>query len=230
MSKTYVYLIGGSLDSLDLADRKQIVKMGLNLEGYCDLGWAEGYAIYGTLPKLKKFVEDYIGVEIVEDYLFEEDVFEDMADDGDWKHVDFQSWELLNTFKKSFGESKKVSRKSIKESQEYNFDYFYQLLKDDKHFSVNYAHDDLPDDDTVYANGNVDVKWFIDGKRLNNSAILPISCFSMVFTHKGLLFNCEHGNRYDSVIGYADISDVRFRSDILSLLLVNGLRITFELW
>ena len=56
MAKTYVYLIGGSLDSLDLADRKQIVKMGLNLEGYCDLGWAEGYAIYGTLPKLKKFV------------------------------------------------------------------------------------------------------------------------------------------------------------------------------
>ena len=50
MAKTYVYLIGGSLDSLDLTDRKQIVKMGLNLEGYCDLGWAEGYAIYGTLP------------------------------------------------------------------------------------------------------------------------------------------------------------------------------------
>lgn len=116
MANTYVYLIGGSLDSLDLADRKQIVKMGLNLEGYCDLGWAEGYAIYGTLPKLKKFVEDYIGVEIVDDYLFEEDVFEDMSSDADWKDINFQSWELLNTFKKGFGESKKVSRKSIKES------------------------------------------------------------------------------------------------------------------
>ena len=116
MAKTYVYLIGGSLDSLDLDDRKQIVKMGLNLEGYCDLGWAEGYAIYGTLPKLKKFVEDYIGVEIVDDYLFEEDVFEDMADDGDWKDINFQSWELLNTFKKSFGESKKSVGKSLKES------------------------------------------------------------------------------------------------------------------
>lgn len=116
MAKTYVYLIGGSLDSLDLADRKQIVKMGLNLEGYCDLGWAEGYAIYGTLPKLKKFVEDYIGVDIVDDYLFEEDVFEDMSDDADWKDVDFYSWELLNTFKKSFGESKKSVRKSLKES------------------------------------------------------------------------------------------------------------------
>ena len=116
MTKTYVYLIGGSLDSLDLADRKQIVKMGLNLEGYCDLGWAEGYAIYGTLPKLKKFVEDYIGVDIVDDYLFEEDVFEDMSDDADWKDVDFYSWELLNTFKKGFGESKKSVRKSLKES------------------------------------------------------------------------------------------------------------------
>lgn len=116
MAKTYVYLIGGSLDSLDLADRKQIVKMGLNLEGYCDLGWAEGYAIYGTLPKLKKFVEDYIGVDIVDDYLFEEDVFEDMSDDADWKDVDFYSWELLNTFKKGFGESKKSVRKSLKES------------------------------------------------------------------------------------------------------------------
>ena len=121
MEKTYVYLIGGSLDSLDLTDRKQIVKMGLNLEGYCDLGWAEGYAIYGTLSKLKKFVEDYIGVEIVDDYLFEEDVFEDMADDGDWKNINFQSWELLNTFKKGFGESKKVSRKSIKESSKCSF-------------------------------------------------------------------------------------------------------------
>ena len=116
MAKTYVYLIGGSLDSLDLADRKQIAKMGLNLQGYCDLGWAEGYAIYGTLPKLKKFVEDYIGVDIVDDYLFEEDVFEDMSDDADWKDVDFYSWELLNTFKKSFGESKKSVKKSLKES------------------------------------------------------------------------------------------------------------------
>lgn len=121
MAKTYVYLIGGSLDSLDLADRKQIVKMGLNLEGYCDLGWAEGYAIYGTLPKLKKFVEDYIGVDIVDDYLFEEDVFEDMSDDADWKDVDFYSWELLNTFKKGFGESKKSVRKSLKEERENNF-------------------------------------------------------------------------------------------------------------
>lgn len=116
MSKTYVYLIGGSLDSLDLDDRKQIVKMGLNLEGYCDLGWAEGYAIYGTLPKLKKFVEDYIGVEIVDDYLFEEDVFEDMSSDGDWKDINFQSWELLGALKKGFGESKKSVRKSMKES------------------------------------------------------------------------------------------------------------------
>lgn len=114
MAKTYVYLIGGSLDSLDLTDRKQIVKMGLNLQGYCDLGWAEGYAIYGTLPKLKKFVEDYIGVEIVDDYLFEEDVFEDMSDDGDWKDIKFQPWELANTL--SFGESKKSVRKSLKES------------------------------------------------------------------------------------------------------------------
>ena len=114
MAKTYVYLIGGSLDSLDLTDRKQIVKMGLNLEGYCDLGWAEGYAIYGSLPKLKKFVEDYIGVEIVDDYLFEEDVFEDMSDDGNWKDIKFQPWELANTL--SFGESKKSVRKSLKES------------------------------------------------------------------------------------------------------------------
>lgn len=114
MAKTYVYLIGGSLDSLDLTDRKQIVKMGLNLEGYCDLGWAEGYAIYGTLPKLKKFVEDYIGVEIVDDYLFEEDVFEDMSDDGNWKDIKFQPWELANTL--SFGESKKSVKKSFKES------------------------------------------------------------------------------------------------------------------
>lgn len=114
MAKTYVYLIGGSLDSLDLTDRKQIVKMGLNLEGYCDLGWAEGYAIYGTLPKLKKFVEDYIGVEIVDDYLFEEDVFEDMSDDGNWKDIKFQPWELANTL--SFGESKKSVKKSLKES------------------------------------------------------------------------------------------------------------------
>lgn len=118
MAKTYVYLLGGDLDALDMTDRKQIVKMGLNLEGYCDLGWAEGYAIYGTLPKLKKFVEDYIGVDIVDDYLFEEDVFEDISSDADWKDVNFQSWELLNTFKKGFGESKKVSRKSIKESRE----------------------------------------------------------------------------------------------------------------
>lgn len=114
MAKTYVYLIGGSLDSLDLTDRKQIVKMGLNLEGYCDLGWAEGYAIYGSLPKLKKFVEDYIGVEIVDDYLFEEDVFEDMSDDGNWKDIKFQPWELANTL--SFGESKKSVKKSFKES------------------------------------------------------------------------------------------------------------------
>ena len=90
--------------------------MGLNLEGYCDLGWAEGYAIYGSLPKLKKFVEDYIGVEIVDDYLFEEDVFEDMSSDAEWKDINFQSWELLNTFKKSFGESKKSVGKSLKES------------------------------------------------------------------------------------------------------------------
>lgn len=124
----------------------------------------------------------------------------------------------------------KESKKSMKESKEYNFDYFYQLLKDDKHFSVNYAHDDLPDDDTVYANGTVDVKWFIDGKRLNHSAILSIPCFSMVFTYEGLLFNCERGSRYDSIIGYADISDVRFTSDVLSLLLVNGLRVTFNLY
>ena len=116
MAKNYVYLIGGSLDSLDLADRKQIVKMGLNFEGYCDLGWAEGCAISGTLPKLKKFVEDYIGAEIVEDYLFEEDVFENMSSDAEWKDVNFQPWELLSSFKKSFGESKKSSRKSIKES------------------------------------------------------------------------------------------------------------------
>lgn len=118
MAKTYVYLLGGDLDALDLTDRKQIVKMGLNLEGYCDLGDIEGYAIYGALPKLKKFVEDYIGVDIVDDYLFEEDVFEDMSSDAEWKDVDFYPWELLSSFKKSFGESKKSVRKSLKESRE----------------------------------------------------------------------------------------------------------------
>ena len=118
MAKTYVYLFGGDLDALDMTDRKQIVKMGLNLEGYCDLGNQEGYAIYGTLPKIKKFVEDYIGVDIVDDYLYEEDVFEDISYDADWKDIMFQSWELLNSFKESFGESKKSAKKSIKESRE----------------------------------------------------------------------------------------------------------------
>ena len=155
--------------------------------------------------------------------------------DKSWAYMCLNSYKLYLENKKVYRtrnieSKKKSSRKNLKESQEYNFDYFYQLLKDDKHFSVNYAHDDLPDDDTVYANGTVDVKWFIDGKRLNHSAILSIPCFSMVFTYEGLLFNCEHGSRYDSVIGYADISDVRFTSDILSLLLVNGLRVTFNLY
>lgn len=116
MAKTYVYLLGGDLDALDLTDRKQIVKMGLNLEGYCDLGDIEGYAIYGALPKLKKFVEDYIGVEFVDDYLFKEDVFEDISYDANWEDIKFQPWELVNTLSFGFGESKKSIGKSLKES------------------------------------------------------------------------------------------------------------------
>lgn len=215
MAKLYTYMIGIEPSDWDFNDTKACKKYGLTCKGYYKLGNNEGMVLVGELDNIEDIMEMYFGLEIVDEYLCPIDEFD--WEDGRW---------ITGGWK----ESKKSSRKSIKESQEYNFDYFYQLLKDDKHFSVNYAHDDLPDDDTVYANGNVDVKWFIDGKRLNNSAILPIPCFSMVFTYKGLFFNCEHGNRYDSVIGYADISDVRFRSDMLSLLLVNGLRITFELW
>lgn len=211
----YVYMIGIDLDYWTTDDDKACKQYKVDCKGYYKLGTDEGFILVGTLKNLKKLLEDYFGVAIVDEYLTEYDYFD--FEDGDWV---IGGW----------NESKKSVRKSLNESKEYNFDYFYQLLKDDKHFSVNYAHDDLPDDDTVYANGTVDVKWFIDGKRLNHSAILSIPCFSMVFAYEGLLFNCEHASRYNSVIGYADISDVHFTSDVLSLLLVNGLRITFDLY
>lgn len=124
MAKTYVYLVDSHLD---MTDRKKIVKLGLNLEGYCDLGFTEGYAISGTLVGLKAFIENYIGVEIVDDFLFEEDLFDDISSDADWKHIDFKSWELLRSFE---------SKKSLKEGKD--SDFFngiakkYHFSKDEK--------------------------------------------------------------------------------------------------
>lgn len=97
----YVYMIGIDPDYWTTDDDKACKQYKVDCKGYYELGDEAGFILVGTLKNLKKLLEDYFGVAIVDEYLTEYDYFD--FEDGDW---------IIG----GWNESKKSVRKSIKES------------------------------------------------------------------------------------------------------------------
>ena len=97
----YVYMIGIDPDYWTTDDDKACKQYKVDCKGYYELGDEEGFILVGTLKNLKKLLEDYFGVAIVEEYLTEYDYFD--FEDGEW-------------ITGGWYESKKSVRKSLKES------------------------------------------------------------------------------------------------------------------
>lgn len=97
----YVYMIGIDPDYWTTDDDKACKQYKVDCKGYYELGSDEGFILVGTLKNLKKLLEDYFGVAIVDEYLTEYDYFD--FEDGDW---------IIG----GWNESKKFVRKSLKES------------------------------------------------------------------------------------------------------------------
>ena len=102
----YVYMIGIDLDYWTTDDDKACKQYKVDCKGYYELGDEAGFILVGTLKNLKKLLEDYFGVAIVDEYLTEYDYFD--FEDGDW---------IIG----GWNESKKSVRKSLKEERENNF-------------------------------------------------------------------------------------------------------------
>lgn len=97
----YVYMIGIDPDYWTTDDDKACKQYKVDCKGYYELGDEAGFILVGTLKNLKKLLEDYFGVAIVDEYLTEYDYFD--FEDGDWI---IGGWD----------ESKKSVKKSLKES------------------------------------------------------------------------------------------------------------------
>ena len=98
----YVYMIGIDPDYWTTDDDKACKLYKVDCKGYYELGTDEGFILVGTLKNLKKLLEDYFEVAIVDEYLTEYDYFD--FEDGEW---------IIG----GWNESKKSVRKSIKESK-----------------------------------------------------------------------------------------------------------------
>jgi hypothetical protein len=97
----YVYMIGIDLEYWTVDDEKACKQYKVDCKGYYELGDEAGFILVGTLKNLKKLLEDYFGVAIVDEYLTEYDYFD--FEDGDW---------IIG----GWNESKKSVKKSLKES------------------------------------------------------------------------------------------------------------------
>ena len=174
---------------------------------------------------LKRFEKEYKNKDF--DIYFYYDLPK-LAEDYDCEYVmndEFGSWytnenrKHADIWKK---ESKKSTRKSLKESIEFDFNYFYELLKDDK----NFIYDDK--EDSIYTNNNVEMYFYVNKKGLSDCLFLPIQCKLFCITWNGISYNCEENDFYSSSrIGFMSISDVEFRNKSINLLLANGLCIDF---
>ena len=102
MAKLYTYMIGIEPKDWTFEDTKACKSYDIVNKGYYELGNNEGMILVGELDDLEDIMENYFGLEIVDDYLCPIDEFD--AEDGRWRTG---GWK----------ESKK-SRKSIKESRE----------------------------------------------------------------------------------------------------------------
>lgn len=113
----YVYMIGIDPDYWTTDDDKACKQYKVDCKGYYELGDEAGFILVGTLKNLKKLLEDYFGVAIVDEYLTEYDYFD--FEDGDWI---IGGWD----------ESKKSARKSMKEGKD---SAFYDGIAKEFHFS-----------------------------------------------------------------------------------------------
>jgi hypothetical protein len=94
-------MIGIDPDYWTTDDDKACKQYKVDCKGYYELGDEAGFILVGTLKNLKKLLEDYFGVAIVDEYLTEYDYFD--FEDGDW---------IIG----GWNESKKSVKKSLKES------------------------------------------------------------------------------------------------------------------
>ena len=98
MDDKWVYMFGEKGDITKEDETVLAKKFDIQNYGFYKLGGESGYLLVGKLKDLEDAFENYFGLEIVDDYLTEYDDFD--FDDG------------------KFLESKKSTRKSIKESRE----------------------------------------------------------------------------------------------------------------
>ena len=105
MAKLYTYMIGIEPSDWTIYDTKMCRANDIVNKGYYELGNNEGMVLVGTLKDLKHVMENYFGLEIVDDYLCEVDEFD--YEDGRWRTG-------------GWNESKKSACKSLKESTSYD--------------------------------------------------------------------------------------------------------------
>lgn len=103
MAKLYTYMIGIEPSDWTKDDDYACESYDIENKGYYRLGDEEGMILVGTLKNLKDVMKDYFDYVMVDDYLCPADSFD--FEDGEW-------------ITGGWNESKKSTRKSIKESRE----------------------------------------------------------------------------------------------------------------
>jgi len=155
----YVYMIGIDPDYWTTDDDKACKQYKVDCKGYYELGTDEGFILVGTLKNLKKLLEDYFGVAIVDEYLTEYDYF--YFEDGEWISG---GW---NESKKSVGKSLKESSSAYKEFlKNYKIKGTLHGDVDDLRVGKNdyYFADIIFDKDGIYVKDLIDgSELFIDG-------------------------------------------------------------------
>ena len=101
MAKLYTYMIGIEPSDWTKDDDYACESYDIENKGYYKLGNNEGMILVGKLNDLEDIMDEYFGLEIVDDYLTPKDFFD--FEDGEW---------ITGGWK----ESKKSVRKSLKES------------------------------------------------------------------------------------------------------------------
>ena len=103
MAKLYTYMIGIEPKYWTKDDDYACENYDIKNKGYYQLGNNEGMILVGKLNDLKNIMDEYFGLEIVDEYLCPYESFD--WEDGEW---------ITGGWK----ESKKSAKKSIKESRE----------------------------------------------------------------------------------------------------------------
>ena len=106
-SKLYTYMIGITPDYWTADDDKACKQYKVDCKGYYELGDEAGFILVGKLKDLENIMENYFGLEIVDNYLCEVDGFD--WEDGEW-------------ITGGWDESKKSASKSLKEKSNDNGD------------------------------------------------------------------------------------------------------------